>query len=79
MEDEDGMLPLHVDDHSHEELTLLEHDQELPGNDFKLACRGKEKGNLPYHLFIRPLCLLKMKDMMCAQHLNGTFATHLDR
>ena len=44
-EDEDDMLPWHVDDHCHEDLTLLEFDRALPGDLFKLACRGKEKGN----------------------------------
>jgi hypothetical protein len=79
VEDKDGMLPWYVDDHCHEELTLLEYERAMPGIYFKLACRGQENGNLPYHLFICPLCFLDIKDIMCTQHLNNTFATHLNR
>jgi hypothetical protein len=44
-EDEDDMLPWHVDDHCHENLTKPEFDRALPGDLFKFSCRGKEKGN----------------------------------
>ena len=49
VKDEDDMLSWHVDDHCHDELTLLEYDRALAGNDSKLACRVKGKGsNLQY-------------------------------
>ena len=56
VEDEDAILPWDVDDHCHDELTLFEYNSALAGNEFKLKCRGKEKGtSLHYHLYIYPL------------------------
>ena len=43
LDDEDCMLPWHVDDHCQNDLTLLEYDRGSPGGQFKLACRGKKK------------------------------------
>ncbi len=55
-EDEEDMMPRHVDDHSHDDLTLLEYARALPASALKLSCRGKEKGsNLHYYFFISPL------------------------
>jgi hypothetical protein len=45
LDDEDGMLPWHVDDRCHNDLTLLEYDRGSPGGQFKLECRGNEKGS----------------------------------
>jgi hypothetical protein len=53
VDDEDAMLPWDVDDHCHDELTLFEYDNALAGNEFKLKCRGKERGaNQHYYLYI---------------------------
>ena len=39
MINEDDMLPWHVDDHCHDDLTLLEYDRALHVGQFELACR----------------------------------------
>jgi hypothetical protein len=75
VEDEDDMLPWHVDDHCHDELTLLEYDRALAGNDLKLACRMKEKGsNLQYDLYIFSLHFLHYEHLA-----SSAFATDLFR
>jgi hypothetical protein len=55
LDDEDGMLPWHVDDHCHDDLTLLEYDRASHGGQFKLACREKKGSNMPSQLVICPL------------------------
>ncbi len=82
MDDEDTMLPWDVDDHCHDELTFFEYDSALAGNEFKLKCRGKEKGTrMHYHLYI-PLALLDIHldlNKMWAHLLNGSCANRVCR
>ena len=56
MDDEDDMLGWHVDDHSHDDLTLIEYDRSLSGYQFKLAWRGKDNSRIvAFQLIMCPL------------------------
>ena len=82
MEDEDEMLPWNVEDFGDDRLTLCEYDRAIPGMQFKLVCRGKEKGSeMPYYPFVHPFLssalqtVIVGREMICSQELNSTSHT----